>query len=227
MKLLCVETTGPVVGVALVQDEKLTYEAYMDLGKNHSLTLMPMIECALDNVCLHPEQMDIIAAVTGPGSFTGVRIGVSTARAMAQAAGAKTVSVNALDALRYNIAASCNVCAMMDARRQQVYTATFFQDGTRTKDTALPVMDVLSGIHNETMFVGDGAAAYRKIIEQVLGNKALFAPVHLNYQRASSAAVIAYEKAMRGETGTYDDLSPYYLRPSQAEREYERRHRHD
>ncbi|MHB1315876.1 MAG: tRNA (adenosine(37)-N6)-threonylcarbamoyltransferase complex dimerization subunit type 1 TsaB [Christensenellales bacterium] len=227
MNLLCIETTGPVVGVALMHDNTLIYEAYLNSGKNHSLTLMGMVDCALDSVHLLPKQLDVVAAATGPGSFTGVRIGVSTARALAQGTGAKTVGVNALDALRYNVCVPFDVCAMMDARRQQVYTAFYSKSGVRSSDAALPLQEALSGLCEPTMFVGDGAAVYRQAIIDRMGGKALFAPPHLNFQRASSAAVVAYEKALRGETGAYMDLLPYYLRPSQAEREYEGRSSHE
>ena len=223
MKLLCLETTGPVAGIAIIQDGILLYEVYQNGGKNHSLTLMSMITNGLDCVRLQPHQLDVIAATTGPGSFTGVRIGVSTARAFAQAIGAKTVGVNAMDALRNNVYCSYDVCAMLDARRRQVYTAVFGKDGSRTKDEALPLESVLSNLNETTLFVGDGAEVYQNIIMAQMGEKALFAPPHLNLQRASSAAMIAYEKAVQGEAREYGALMPYYLRPSQAEREYESR----
>lgn len=221
MKILCVDTSGPSCSVAIAQDNKLIYEALVENKLTHSVNLMPMVEDAFQKSSLLIADMDYFAAVTGPGSFTGVRIGVSAVKGMARAQNKPCIAVNALDAYAYSFAGRSQlVCAIRDARNKQVYAAVY-KDGQKLLDySALALNELFSKLksYNETcLFVGDGAFPYADDIISALKDKALIAPLHLNVLRASSAAAIALnhiDKAVSSE-----HISPFYLRKPQAERE--------
>ena len=126
MKIMALDSSAMVAAVAVMEDEKLLGEYMLNHKKTHSQTLMPMVKQILDDLELAPEDMDVFAASTGPGSFTGLRIGVTSIKAMAYALNKPVVSVPTLDAIAYNIPmSSYTVCPMMDARNSQVYTALY------------------------------------------------------------------------------------------------------
>ena len=129
MNILMIDTSGPACGVAIMADGRLVYEAELTHKQTHSQRVMPMVDAALQMSDMTLEDMDVLGAVVGPGSFTGVRIGVSTVKALAHAAGKPCVAVDALEALAANVTAFDGVvCPILDARAQQVYGA-MFKDG--------------------------------------------------------------------------------------------------
>ena len=219
MKLLVMDTSGPVCGVAVMEDEKVLCEYTAQNRNTHSANLMPMAEAALQSAGKTIGEMDAIAAVTGPGSFTGVRIGVATAKGLAHGAGIPCIPVDALEALSISAGGFDGViCPIQDARAGQVYGAAF-RDGKRmTADEPLKLEDFLEKIlpfGERFLFLGDGVPVHREKILEILGEKAVFAPAHLNYLRPSAAGVLA----LRSETRTdYLNLQATYLRPPNAQK---------
>jgi len=230
MKILAVDTSSETASVAIMDNEKLMGEYSINHKKTHSQKLMPMIINIMENLDLKPEDIDVYAASSGPGSFTGLRIGVATIKAMAYSFKKPVVSVPTLDAFVYNVpTADALICPMMDARNRQVYTAVYRFDGifpSRITDyLAVPVEDlitVLNDMNEKVVFLGDGAFIHKDILSEKLAGKALFVHSCAALQRASSVARLALEKVKRGEVEDSFKLTPFYLRKSQAEQQLEK-----
>ena len=226
MNILAVDTAGKTLGVALLQDDRLKYECYLDGGMTHSETLMPLVDAMLRESEQSLADMDLLAVAAGPGSFTGLRIGVSALKGLAWAADKPCCGVSTLEAMAQNLRHMDGliVCSM-DARRNQVYNALFLaQDGVLTRqcpDRAIGLAELVEEIKNrpEPKFVvGDGAGlCYNYLLEQDVPCR--MAPPQLVMQNAVGVALAAEEMAARGETVSARDLVPVYLRLSQAERE--------
>ena len=223
MILFCLDTSGPVAGVALMQDGAVRYEAMAVNAFTHSQSILPMTEEAYRHTGLDVAQTDVFAVTVGPGSFTGVRIGVSTVKGLAHANGKPCVAVDALEAM----AAGAQhfdgiICPIQDARAGQVYGAAF-TGGTLKRlldDEPIKLEDYLkkvSSFGKTMLFLGDGMPVHRDRIADILGEQAQFAPPHLCFLRPASAAYLAWNH--RNEAVDYHDLSPLYLRPPQAERQ--------
>ena len=211
MNILMIDTSGPACGVAIMADGRLVYEAELTHRQTHSQRVMPMVDTALQMSDMTAADMDVFGAVVGPGSFTGVRIGVSTVKALAHAANKPCVAVDALEALAANVTAFDGVvCPILDARAQQVYGAIFKRGERLTEDT----------VEKLTLFLGDGAPGFEAAIRERLGDKAHFAQPQHNGLRAGSACALAARRLEAGETPLdYITLLPLYLRAPQAERE--------
>lgn len=227
MRILAVDTSSAVASCAVVEDEKLICEAILNNGLTHSQTIMPMIEAVMKSGGVEVSDIDLFAAVAGPGSFTGLRIGVSVVKALAHSVNKPCASVSTLEAMAYNLP-FCDkpVVPIMDARRGEVYNGIYrFCDGKLTvikKDRAIPLAelcDEIASMGEGAVFLGDGLSVFRNEITERLGEKAFFAPPSLNAQMAASAAVLAKEKPFV----EYSALAPIYLRKSQAEREREKK----
>ena len=226
MNILMIDTSGPACGVAIAREGRLVCDMQLVSGRTHSQRVMPMVEAALAMSDMAVSDIDVFGAVTGPGSFTGVRIGVSSVKALAHAAGRPCVGVDALHALAANIQAFDGViCPILDARAQQVYGAMFRAGDVPQRlcgDEAMPLtafLDRVEATDERALFLGDGVAAMRGAIEARLGGRAQFAaPQHMNL-RAGSACAIAMRLAEQGEMTDYLHLLPLYLRAPQAERE--------
>ena len=227
MNILALETSAKAASCALLIDGALVAGFFTNAGLMHSETIMPMVESMMACAKQDLRNVDVFAAATGPGSFTGLRIGVSAVKGMALALDKPCCGVSTLEALAFNISAFNGVAVpLMDARRGQVYTALFKNDnGAVTRlcdDNAIAIDEVcekLKGFTDPVMLVGDGAALYHAHLSDRLQN-VLLAPEALLHQRAGSVAYLARKKlAQGGGTCTADDLEPVYLRLSQAERE--------
>lgn len=218
MKILAIDTTGSVCSAAVMQDGKLLCEQYLDYQLTHSVKLMPMVESCLGAVNMELAEIDLFASVVGPGSFTGVRIGVTTVKGFMHATGKKAVAVNTLDCLAENISGFDGlICPMLDARRGEVYAAGYEGGVKIIKDQAIPLAALLEQIGGKkVLFLGDGAIALECEIKRAMPS-AQFAPAHLMLQRASSAVLIASRTDERSWKDAFE-LEPYYLRQSQAER---------
>lgn len=226
MRILAFESSAKAAGVALVEDGKLIGEYLQNSGQTHSRTLMKMAEDLLINCDLRPEDVDAVACAAGPGSFTGIRIGVSAAKGFAWGANIPCVGVSTLEGMVRSIAVSDGVyCAVMDARREQVYTALFCMDQgilrRMTEDMAISLdelRNLLEKTENKKILVGDGAAmCYNELQGRVSG--LILMPEHLRMQRASGTALAAWLRLSDGERPDGGTLVPNYLRLSQAERE--------
>ena len=222
MLILAFESSAKAASAALVKDGKLLSQYSQCSGLTHSRTLLPMGEDMLKNAELKLSDVDLIAVAHGPGSFTGIRIGVSMVKGLAWAAEKPCVGVSTLEALAWHgVAAGGYVCPVMDARRNQVYNAIFkIEDGRPvrvTEDRPIALSELAEEIRalNAPMFlVGDGAELTEKFLKEQ-GLACTVAPENLRWQSAWGVAMAAMDK----EPGNADSLLPVYLRLSQAERE--------
>ncbi len=230
MLILAFESTAKAASTALVRDGKLVSQYSQCSGLTHSRTLLPMGEDMLKNAELKLADVDLLAVAHGPGSFTGVRIGVSMVKGLAWASDKPCVGVSTLEAMAWHgLAAGGLVCPVMDARRSQVYNALFrIVDGSPrrlTEDRPIALEELAEELraYNERVFlVGDGAElSFRALTEK--GLPCSLAPENLRMQSAWGVAMAAMDKT----PGTADDLLPVYLRLSQAERERQERLRRE
>ncbi len=226
MKILALETSAKSVSAAVVENGAVLASACQNMGLTHSVTLMPLVDSMLKNAGLTAKDMELIAAAAGPGSFTGLRIGVSAAKGLAWALELPCCGVSTLEAMAENARAfeGTVICAM-DARRQQIYNAVFdCHNGAlerRCEDRAV-ALELLAGElkndKNRKKVVGDGAKlCYNYLLEQ--GIPCSMAPADELYQKAVGVGLAAERMAAEGRTVTAQELCPVYLRLSQAERE--------
>ena len=232
MNILGLDSSGKVASAALLTDDVLTGEFTINHKLTHSQTLLPMLDVMLRMAELTVDCIDLIAVAAGPGSFTGLRIGASTAKGLGLALDKPLVAVPSVDALAYNLlGCQTYVCPMMDARRQQVYTGIYLDEGEGQRvifpQSALPIEDIaarLNGLmeecdHASVILLGDGVPVYREKLKTLLSVPWHEAAAHLSRQRAGAVAVLGQELYRRGKSCTADQFVPEYLRLSQAERE--------
>jgi tRNA threonylcarbamoyladenosine biosynthesis protein TsaB len=219
MKILVIDTSGPVCGTAVMDDEKVLCEYTAQNRNTHSANLMPMIEAALQAAGKTIGEMDAVATVTGPGSFTGVRIGVATSKGLAHGAGITCIPVDALEALSASAGAFDGViCPIQDARAGQVYAA-LFQNGRRIgADEPIALTELAKALlagNQKVLFTGDGMWVHRERICELMGETAVFADASSSFLRPETVAEIAEKEE---NTLSYLDLMPLYLRAPSAER---------
>ena len=228
MKILAIEASGKVASAAIYDDGNILAEFTLNNEMNHSVTLMPMIEYMVKITGFDIKTLDYIACSSGPGSFTGLRIGAATAKGLAHGLNIDIVPVSSLDAMAYNVSrTNCIICPIMDARRQQVYTAFYknTEEGFEriSQPCAMGIDEVLekAGKFDEgVIFMGDGVPVYMdKIAEKGFGIVAANNVV----QRAASVAALGANLALLGKTVKGNEFVPEYLRKPQAERELEER----
>lgn len=227
MKILALESSALACSVALCEDEKLLAQSFQNSGLTHSRTLMPMLEDLLKNCGRTLDEIDVVAVAAGPGSFTGLRIGVAAAKGLAWPKGIPCAGVSTLEAMAWPLAhLEGEICAVMDARRSQVYNARFLaKDGALTRlcpDRAIG-LDALGAELAESggkpqILVGDGAVLCYTTLKE-LGLDLCLAPPHLQFQSAWGVARAALEQARTGALTDASGLVPAYHRLSQAERE--------
>lgn len=224
MLILAIESSAKAASVALTEDESLVAQYTQCSGLTHSRTLLPMVDDMLKNTEKTIAGVDLIAVAHGPGSFTGIRIGVSTVKGLAWASDKSCVGVSTLEAMSWHgVSAGGVICPVMDARRSQVYNALFeIEDGKPHRlcsDRAIALDELAKEIDGKNAFlVGDGARLTYEHMRK-LGIACRMAPENLVYQSAWGVAMAALDKT----PGTADDLLPVYLRLSQAERERQER----
>ncbi len=231
MKILAIDSSGLVASVAVAEDDVLLAEFTVNYKKTHSQTLLPMLENVRDMIELDMETVDAVAVAAGPGSFTGLRIGSATAKGLALALKKPIIPVPTLEGLAYNLYGTQKlVCPIMDARRAQVYTGVYEfieqQNGlsmvTRMEQCALDIEDLirqLNQMNREVIFLGDGVPVFLEKLRQEMAVPYLFAPAHMNRQRAAGVAALAKVLYEQGRFENAEDHVPVYLRLSQAERE--------
>ncbi len=230
MKILAFETTSHVASVAVLSDEVLLGEFTINHPKTHSQKLMPMLEMLLDALEIKIGEFDYLAVTSGPGSFTGVRIGVSTVKGLAQPHNIPVIAVSSLEALcQPFVGFEGLICPIMDARKNEVYTALYqWEKGvmkTLQADQAvepLGWLEELAKMDQKIMLVGDGLPKYAEIFKEKLGDQLILAPIAFNRQRASSVAQMAVTKT--AEAVSYNVVPTEYLRKSEAETTYEAKH---
>ena len=223
MRILAIDTSGPACGAAVVEEGRVLSEETVQNRNTHSANLMLLIEEVLRAAGTALSEVDGIACVVGPGSFTGVRIGAATAKGLAHGSGKPCIPVNALEALCRGAGAFPGVILpIQDARAGQVYGAAFRGGSRLMPDSALALEDFLRAAETAAgddpgpfLFTGDGVAVHEKRIRELWGEKAVFAEAPFRYLRPAAAGMIALEK---GERTDYRNLRETYLRPPNAQK---------
>lgn len=231
MKIIGIDSSGLTASVAILEDDRLIAEYSVNYKKTHSQTLLPMLDEISRMTELDLKTVDCIAVAKGPGSFTGLRIGSSTAKGLGFALNVPIAEIPTTDALAYNMAGTDRlVCPLMDARRDQVYTGIyeFEREGDSAPDmrvilpaSALAIEDIVARLNElgrEVIFLGDGVAVFRDRIKELLKVSFSFAVPGLMMQRASSVASLGLKAFREGKAVPAMEHVPEYLRPSQAER---------
>ena len=224
MKILALDSSAVVGSVALCEDTRMVAHYTLNTGNTHSQTLLPMIESALKSAEWEIDDLDLLAVSQGPGSFTGVRIGISTVKGLAFGKNIPCAGVSTLEALAYNLRYFNGIlCPVMNARRAQVYNALFAcRDGVMTRlcpDRAISIAELdeeLAGMEQPIYLVGDG---YDITLRGLTKTEVMPVPDELRYQSGYSVALCALAAYERGQAVDDATLAPVYLRPSQAERE--------
>ena len=226
MLILAFVTSAKAASVALTQDGTLLGESYQNTGLTHSQTLMVMAEDLLKQCSKTVADLDAVAVAEGPGSFTGVRIGVAAAKGLSWGAELPCYGISTLEAMAVSLGIyEGYVCPCMDARRNQVYNAMFYVNRGKLErireDRAIALADLkteLVQLNGPIYLVGDGSRLTHKTLSAEIPNLIL-PPEHRMHQRAVGVAILAEAKAAAGENGDAAALTPNYLRLSQAERE--------
>ncbi|MCD6353403.1 MAG: tRNA (adenosine(37)-N6)-threonylcarbamoyltransferase complex dimerization subunit type 1 TsaB [Proteobacteria bacterium] len=233
MFVLGVETATWVGSVAVVDEDGLIGECTLNLSATHSGRLLPTIDHMLKNIDIPFSKIDALAVSIGPGSFTGLRIGVSTIKGLAWAEKKPVVGILTLYALAQNCFGSETIiCSMLDARKEEVFASLYRWSNSQgpqklTLDMVisphkllqdlLEKDDFLQFVDEKVIFIGDGIERYRSLFEESLGSRAVFAPPHLNHLRAATVAFLGLEEIKKGNLSEVNRLTPVYVRPSDAE----------
>jgi tRNA threonylcarbamoyladenosine biosynthesis protein TsaB len=222
MLVLGIETTTTQGGVALLGDDGLVSEYTLNVAITHSERLLPALDRMLQDAGLDLQHVDGLAVGIGPGSFTGLRIGLSTVKGLAYATGLPVVGVPSLEALAWSVpAARWQVCPVLDARKQEVYAALFRHapGGLRRlcEDQALSPEALCAWIRRPTLFLGDGLATYEALLRERLGPRFLAPPAAARGSRPACVAELGRARLLAGERDDPATLVPRYLRPSEAE----------
>ena len=226
MLILAFETSAKAASVALLDENKLLGESYRNTGLTHSQTLMVMAEDLLKQCGKTVADVTAVAVAEGPGSFTGVRIGVAAAKGMSWGGQLPCYGVSTLESMAESLGAYQGyVCPCMDARRSQVYNALFYVNHGEIRrireDRAISLAELgqeLKALEGPIFLVGDGSSlTYNTLSGEIPG--LVLPPEHRMHQRATGVALLAVKKQAAGEAGDGNALTPNYLRLSQAERE--------
>ncbi len=226
MNILALESSGLVAGISVIEDDNLLGEYTVNYKKTHSQTLLPMLDEVARMIELDLDTVDAIAVSGGPGSFTGLRIGSATAKGLGLALDKPLIHVPTVDALACNLwGCSDLICPLMDARRSQTYTGIYrFVDGRLEivkEQCAVGIDEIVSEVNRlgqPVVFLGDGVPVFSPFIKENCTVPYLFAPAHMNKQRAGAVAYLGLQYAREGLTESAAEHRPDYLRMSQAER---------
>ncbi len=229
MLILAVDSSTPVAGAALVEDHRILVESFINYKKTHSETLLPTIDRIMGECDCTLADLDALAVTVGPGSFTGLRIGLATVKGIAMAAHKPIVALSTLDTLAANVVGSDELIgALLDARKNELYYG-FYRQGQQGLEAlgeamvASPaalvsqVRELLTGEGQRIILLGDGYYRYSSYFEQELQDQLKPIPGHLMLPRAAAAGILAVKKAQQGEFADLYRLRPVYLRLSEAE----------
>jgi tRNA threonylcarbamoyladenosine biosynthesis protein TsaB len=224
MRILGVDTSTSCGSLGLIEDDEVVGEYTLHREETHSARLIPAIQALLKEARIDIHEIDGMAVSLGPGSFTGLRVGLSAVKGLALAAEKPVVGVPTLDALASNLPFTPYlICPILDARKDEVYTALYKdrEGGQVERLTPYQVLAPAGLVEQlplrETIFLGYGVEVYRELIEARLGEKALFAPRHLRFLRGTTVAELGLGRIMHGERDDIASLAPIYVRPSDAE----------
>lgn len=218
MKILAIDTSSKICSVAILENDQLVDEINLDNGHTHSENLMPILAQLLDKNAMKLADFELISCCIGPGSFTGIRIGVASVKAISEVNHLPVAGVTALETLARMDTSSNIKVAMIDARNNQVYSGIFDENYEKLEefmaDDIAQVMEVLKK-YKHLIFIGDGAVLHKTFILENMPDAEF---CDSNEQRASFGGKIAYQKFLKNELETADTIVPMYLRKSQAER---------
>lgn len=226
MRILSIDTSTSLASVALAADDRIMAESLFTCDRTLSSRLVPEIERLLALAGLGIDDLDLFAAATGPGSFTGVRCGVATIQGLSLATAKPCAGFSTLAMLAMNFPlASLPVCALLDARKNEVYAALYDCSGPLPSplvtDCVLAPERLLGLVREATdkpvIFAGEGALRYREVITTAMGERAVFAPFPHNTGRAANGILLALDSFRREEAREPAQLLPVYLRASEAE----------
>lgn len=220
MKILSIETSGKICAVALTEDNNLIKEEIIEDENTHSVKLMPLVDKLLTNTNTSINDIDLFACDIGPGSFTGIRIGVSTIKAFLDVTNKKAVGVSSLEILAENVEENGIVCSLLDAKNNNVYCGFFEKKENVLNqieefkfDNINNIINFAKNINKKIFFVGDGSIAYKDMIECELENAKVLEKSNLN---ARNIGKIAFRRS--NQAVDTNNLNPMYLRKSNAER---------
>ena len=224
MKILAVDTSSKICTVCILEDENVILEKHTDDEKTHSQNLMPLIDEVFKETDLSLDNIDLLACSQGPGSFTGIRIGLATIKAFADSKNIPTIGVTSLESLAYNIQKTGLIVSLIDAKNENVYYSMFCNNGSKytqigdyKSDTIHNILDELLIYDDKLLFVGDASKIYHDEIQKYITN-CEFATDEQNVQTSISIGKSAYAKYKKGLYGDSNSLLPIYLKKSQAER---------
>ncbi|MBO5348925.1 MAG: tRNA (adenosine(37)-N6)-threonylcarbamoyltransferase complex dimerization subunit type 1 TsaB [Clostridia bacterium] len=224
MKILSIDTSSKICSVSILEDNNVILEKHTNDEKTHSQNLMPLIDEIFKETNLTLDNIDLLACSQGPGSFTGIRIGIATIKAFADAKNIPVVGVTSLESLAYNISEAGLIVSLIDAKNDNVYYSLFNNNGTiysqigdLKSDSIQNILDDLSIYDDKLIFVGDGSQIHHDKIVSLIKNP-IFANEIQNLQTSISIGKSAYNKFKNGIYGDSNSLSPIYLKKSQAER---------
>lgn len=224
MKILAIDTSSETATAAVTDGGILLGECVLNHKKTHSQKLMVIIERMMNDLELSAEDIDLFAVAEGPGSFTGLRIGIATAKGLAHSVNKGVVGVSTLEALAYNLPyANGLIVPIMDARNNQVFNAAYEWNGykitTVIEPNACDICECLDKVQGrKVIFTGDGVNVHKELVTRTIGENALFAPVNARLSHAAAVAAAAEVIAECGGVLHYAELAPKYLRLSQAEK---------
>lgn len=226
MRVLGVDTSTSVVGIAIVEDDQLIVEYTLNLHEMHSAKLLPSINEALGRAEMKLSDIDGFAVSIGPGSFTGLRVGVATVKGLSYATQKPMLAVPTLDALAYTLRYSNKlICPLLDARKNEVYGAIYDNRGEdieRKSDyLCVKIEQILNMLDQPTIFLGEGAYRYKEEIVSDLGDKAIIADPLVSLPRGANVAILGLEKLRRNEFEDPFSLKPLYVRKPEAEVKFE------
>ena len=223
MRILAVDTSAKSCSVAVVDEDSLLAELTLVTGQTHSKHIVGMIDTVINMSGLVISDVYGFATTVGPGSFTGLRIGISSVKGLAAASGKPVVAVSSLDALALQAFdfSSYLVCPLLDARKKEVYCSQYrFIDGIlekKSKEMVLSPEKAVWGISERCIFIGNGASLYQKLIIDKIGELAHFAPSCRNTIRASTVACLSMNRFKKNDADDIDILVPHYIRKSDAQ----------
>ncbi|MGL5259774.1 MAG: tRNA (adenosine(37)-N6)-threonylcarbamoyltransferase complex dimerization subunit type 1 TsaB [Lachnospiraceae bacterium] len=233
IKILAIDSSSLVASVAIIENDICVAEYTTNFKRTHSQTLVPMLEEVKKMIELELDTIDAIALTKGPGSFTGLRIGASTAIGLSHVLKKPIIGIGTIEALAYNLYGSKDmICPIMDARRNQTYTGLYefvtenFEEKFEVilEQSAMMIEELIekiNEINRPVVFLGDGVPVFKEQLMQKITVPVKFAPAHCNRQRAASVGALAMEYYKEGKYVEAGEFRPEYLRKSQAERERE------
>ena len=221
MKILAIETSSSVCSVAILEDNSLIKEITIDDENTHSVKLMPIIDDIFKQTNLKLEDIDLFCCDKGPGSFTGIRIGIATTKAFVDALNKDAIGISSLEALAYNVKEEALIYSLIDAKNKNVYAGVFKHKGEEyiqinelIADNINNILDLAKSNKENIIFVGDGAVNYKNEIIKEIGNSRILD----NKLKAEYIGLAGFNKYKKNNTNEKNSLSPLYLKKTSAER---------